>query len=99
VTVRKVSVEAFDEVRANGRLNEQQTKLMHFMLDQRGAGLFRRQIAERLGMRINVVCPRVLECIEKGYLEEMPAVRDAVTGKAAHPVRVKVYQPELELAA
>lgn len=100
MTVRDTSREAFHEIEANSRLNEQQRKLMLFFHSLKpGTSLFRREIAQRTGMPINVVCPRTLECIEKGYLEELPAERDPATGKKAHPVRIKPFQGSLMLEA
>jgi hypothetical protein len=93
MTVRQTSKDAFHEIEANGRLNEQQRKLMTFFHSLPvGTALFRREIAEQSGLPINVACPRTLECITKGYLEELESVLDPVTGKRAHPVRVKQYQ-------
>ena len=100
MTARKVSRDAYHEIEANGRLNEQQRKLMLFFHSLKpGTSLFRREIAERSGMPINVACPRTLECIRKGFLEELPAETDPATGKKAHPVRIKAAQPELQLEA
>lgn len=77
-------------------LNESEKRVMAFMHSlPNGTALNRRQISERSRIPINCVAGRVNALVEKGYLEELPAERDPVTGKSAHPVRIKAAQLEL----
>lgn len=77
-------------------LTESEKKVMAFMHSlPAGVNLNRRQISERSRIPINCIAGRVNGLVEKGYLEELPAERDPVTGKSAHPVRVKPKQMDL----
>lgn len=77
-------------------LNESEKKVMGWFHSQpNGSSFNRREISQRSGIPINSVCGRVNELVAKGYLEELPAERDPVTGKSAHPVRIKPRQGDL----
>lgn len=77
-------------------LNDSEKKVMAFMHSlPPGFALNRRQISQRSFIPINCITGRVNELVAKGYLEELPAERDPVTGKSAHPVRVKPKQMDL----
>lgn len=97
MTVRRTSLDAYDQIKEDGRLSERQRQVMLFFHElKKGTALTRREIALMSGIPINVICPRVLELIEKGYLEEMPAELDPVTRAKAHKVRIKVIAPMVQ---
>lgn len=77
-------------------LNESEKKVMAFMHSlPNGTALNRRQISQRSNIPINCIAGRVNELVAKGYLEELEPERDPVTGKSAHPVRIKPAQMAL----
>jgi hypothetical protein len=100
MSVRAASREAYDQIKADGRLSERQRDVMLFMHSlPKGTMLYRREIAQFSKIPINVICPRVLELIGKGYLEEEEEKTvDPVTGAPAHRVKVKRYEMQAELA-
>lgn len=92
------SRDAYREHREAGRLGEQQRRIMlHF--HGHGAEWTRSEISEGLGMRLSSVCGRVNELILLGYLAECSRRPCRVTGRSAHPVKVRPRQLALELAA
>ncbi len=94
MSVRETSLAAYESIESS--LSAKQREVMLVMHGAQ-APLTRKQIAKRLGWEINRVTGRVLECIEKGFLEEHGTTVE--NGRTAHLVRVKPKQGALDLAA
>jgi len=100
MTVRRTSRDCYHELEANGRLSEQQEKLMRFLNDQpKGFRMSRREIAEKSGIPINALPCHVQKLIKKGWLDDSETGIDPVTNKTVHLVRIKTYPEQLELVA
>lgn len=90
--IRETSAAAYHSL----DINESEKKVMRWFHSQPpGARFNRRMVSVRSGIPVNAVCGRVNALVEKGYLEELPAERDPMTGKSAHPVRVRSAQLNL----
>lgn len=96
--IADTSRSAYREHRASGELGTQQRKLMLFF-HGRGGEHTRSELAQSTGMRLSSVCGRVNELVAMGYLEDAPRRACRVTGKSAHPVRIRVAQLNLLAAA
>lgn len=91
---RDTSLAAHDAIQS--KLSNRQRVVMLAMHDL-GKPVTRKFLAKHLDWPINALVPRVLECIDKGYLEECgTAIED---GRKAHLVRVRPAQLSLLEAA
>lgn len=88
MSVASTSIDNYREHRDSGKLGEQQRKIMIFF-HLKGGEHTRSEIAQQTGMRLSSVCGRVNELVELGYLEDTERRSCRVTGKSAHPVRVR----------
>lgn len=95
MTIRDTSLGAYDRA----ELTKGQAKILGFLrANTYRADWTRQEIAKLSGFPINVVCPRVLELIERGVLVELEATRVCrFTGNAAHPVRLAPTNEQLAL--
>ena len=90
--VRDTSLAAYDGV----NITASQRKVIDFLeRHPMRADWTRGEIATMSGLPINVVCPRVLELIEKGVLMEMPVRKCKFSGRTCHPVARVPRQMEL----
>lgn len=95
MTVRDTSLAAYDAA----ELTKGQARILGFLrANTYRADWTRQEIAKLSGFPINVVCPRVLELIERGVLVELPTARPCrFTGSNAHPVRLAPTNEQLAL--
>lgn len=93
--VRETSLEAFRGI----DLSRRQAEVVAFLKRQEAKDFTRGEIAKESRIPINVVCPRVLELIESGALEERLVKRaDRYTGRQCFAVRLAPKQAALEFA-
>lgn len=86
---RDTSRAAYAEVRATGGLSNGQARVLTFLTARPGRAFTRAEIARGTGMPLSGCCGRVNELIHiKRLLVEDPRRACAVSGKAAHPVRL-----------
>lgn len=93
--VRDVSITAYYQMVNGPQLGEQQRSIYRFLCHNAHRDYTRAELAADVGIRINAVCPRVLELIERGVLVERPARKCKLSGRSAHPVSVAPQQTEL----
>ncbi len=93
MTVRDTSRAAYESLDLSAK---QRAVMLVVHQNYTGAEFTRKELTATLGWPINCVVPRVLELIEKGYLQELDAKRD---GGYLIKVRAPMVQQELNLAA
>jgi len=89
--VRATSRDAYEGLKAKGRLTRQQAALVAFLQAHPGRDWTRAELAEGIGWRINVICGRVNELLAEPFpvLQEVARRRCAVTGESAMALRLK----------
>lgn len=94
--MRRTSLEAYDSIA--GSLNEKQRQVMLKVYERwgsQGATFTRKQLGHALGWEINRVTGRVLELIEKLYLEEHGTTVE--NGRRVNLLRIRAPQQQLDL--
>ena len=94
--LRDTSIEAFHDHKASGKLSQQQSEIVDYLLHlayEESLGYFhddvtRSELAQALGLRVSAICGRISELLKIGKLIELPRRVCKITGKSAHPVRL-----------
>jgi predicted transcriptional regulator len=94
MTVRNISIEAYEKHHASGRALTQWQKL-YVYLSTCSHPKTRAEISATTGIRLSSVCGRVKEMMQAGLLEEFPRRRCAITDEPAHPVGLAEVQLQL----
>lgn len=94
--VSDTSIEQYHAHRASGILSRQQQTVYAFLCRSPWKDYTRKEIARALNMEPGTVAGRVNELRDELHLlEELPSRRCSISGKVAHPVRVRTIQAEL----
>lgn len=91
MSVRDTSLRAYDEIQDTGRAHSLRETILD-VIAAHPAGITRKAISEATGLPINTVAGRVNELLKADAIAELPAERDLITGRSAHPVTALLRQ-------
>ena len=84
--MRDTSLAAYWSERLSGRISHQQSMILENLAVYGGAT--RAELSKSTNLPINCICGRVNELLKLGYVVDDTVVRDEVTGKHVHVVRL-----------
>jgi predicted transcriptional regulator len=93
MTVRSISIEAYNRHIESGKRWTQWMKIYRYLYDSWPMRYTRSEISDKTGMRLSSVCGRVNELIKAGMLEEGGRHECRITKEQAHTVTLKVSDP------
>ncbi len=88
MTVRKISIEAYQKHIDSGKQSTQWMRIYAWLGHCYVKPRTRSELASDLGMRMSSVCGRVNELIKAGLLVEDGRRKCAITNESAHPIRL-----------
>ena len=84
MSVAGTSIQAYNEHRASGKLNNQSQHILDCM--KFGIAYSRRELIGLTGLELSSICGRVNEMLSAGILKEAPQRKCSVTNKTITPV-------------
>lgn len=98
--VRDASMIAYRSLEWSGRMTRQQKLVMDFFAINPQRDYTRQELADALGLGINVICGRVNELMKEPFalLEEGDRRECRITGESAHALRARCRAEELASA-
>lgn len=84
MTVAETSIQAYYELRGEGKLSAQAAHILSCM--EFGDDYSRRELARECGLELSSVCGRIHELLAVDLVREAPTRKCSITGKTIKPV-------------
>jgi predicted transcriptional regulator len=91
MTVRAISIEAYDKHIATGRRESQWMRIYRYISEDDTTPRTRSELSAYIGIRLSSVCGRVNELIKANMIKELGRRKCRVTKEPAHTLTLKTH--------
>jgi len=93
--IRQTSLDAYNELKANGKANTQRGIILHCLILRSAhrivLPLSRTELSDLLNIRINAICGRVKELLDDELVEEVPNHKCSVTKNNVNGIKAILF--------